>query len=72
MDEDEEPIVCTSCETTPELHYNPYSDDVYRLRCDCSMTSVDVTSCVENNNLFDTTGKWSNLDYESKMNYGDT
>lgn len=71
MEGDEEEIVCVSCDETPELHFNPYDDGPYRLRCGCELLSIDVTECVSSNSLMDAGGKWSNLDFDSTMRYED-
>lgn len=65
---EEEPIVCSSCETTPQLFYKPPSDEPYRLRCECDMASADVTDCLNESKLVETfSGKWSNMNYDSKL-----
>lgn len=68
MESDEEPVECTSCGEVPQLYFNPYADEPYRLRCGCDLASAGVTACVEDNRLFEPiTGKWSNTDYDSNM-----
>lgn len=65
---DDEPVVCTECDEVPELRYDPSSTDVWRLRCDCGLTIVDVTACLDSSNVTEPiTGKWSNADYDSTM-----
>lgn len=63
MSEDSIQITCNRCEEPIRLmsHEEVGMPD-YTLTCDCEMTEIDVSDCVNGNNLLEPlTGRWSTL-----------
>lgn len=65
---DEIPVACADCDTQPVLVETPYSDvQDYAVVCECDLRGIDVSECVNDNNLVvPPTGKWCNIDHDHK------